>query len=74
MAHLRTRLLKPALLIESLIMRATIQNRLVATQTDSDGVEGFDHCYTELLALKLFQDGDLFDVAYCAEVVDTEGK
>ena len=74
MTHLGARLLKPALFIESLIMRTTIQNRLVATHTDSHRIKCFDHGYAELLALELFEDGDLFYMAYRTEVVDARRR
>lgn len=60
----------PALGIEPLVALGTVQDGLVAADIDGDRVERVDESEAELLALMVFADGDVFDVADGAEVMD----
>lgn len=68
--HLSPRILIFAFDIERLILRAAIQNRLVAAQTDGDGIERGQQLLAQLLPLLVLGDRDFLDVADDAAVVN----
>lgn len=71
MSHLQTSPPESALEVEPLVCFATIENALVAADLCSNEIEGLDETEAELLALLVPSDGDVFDVANCAKVVNT---
>lgn len=63
MRHLQPGPLKTTLKIEPLIGLRAIQDRLVATHLLGDEIEGLDELQAQFLALLVFRDGDVFDMA-----------
>jgi tRNA-dihydrouridine synthase len=61
----------PTLRIEPFIPLRTVQNRLVAADIDGDRIERLDEFLAEAFALVVVVNGNIFDVADGAEVVDT---
>lgn len=72
MRHLQPSPLKPALDVKALVRLAAIQNTLITAHLLSDEIQRLDHFQAELLSLLIFCHGDVFDVAYYAEVVDAD--
>ena len=70
MSHLQARPPEPALDVESLVRLAAVQDALVAPHLLGDVVERLDDAETQLLALLVFCDGDVLDVADLSKVVD----
>lgn len=70
MRHFETSSSETALDIEALVCFRAIQYRLVASHFLCDEVQGLDDSETELLALLIFCDGDVFNVANEAEIVN----
>ena len=70
MGHLAARPLVPALDIEAFIRLAAVQDGLVAPQLLGQVVEGVNYAKSELLALLVPVDCNVFDVAGRAERVD----
>jgi hypothetical protein len=70
MRHLQPRTLKAALDVEALVRLAAVQDALIAAHFRGDEVERLDDLQSELFALLVFRDGDVFDVSDEAEVVD----
>lgn len=68
--HLQAGATEPALDVEALVGFAAVKNALVAADLGRHVVEGLDDAQAELLALLVLCDGDVFDVADEAEVVD----
>lgn len=68
--HLESCPLESALNVEPLVRLAAIENALVATHLGRDEIESLDNLESELLALLVLRNGDIFDVAYETEVVD----
>lgn len=68
--HLKSCPLEPALHVEPLVRLATIENALVAAHLGGDEIEGLDQLESELLALLILCNGDVFDVTDESEVVD----
>lgn len=68
--HLQASPLEAALDVESLVGVAAVKDCLVAANLVGDEVEGLDQPKTQLLALLVLCDGDIFDVANHTEVVD----
>lgn len=68
--HLHASPLEAALDIETLVGVAAVEDGLVAPDLIRDEVEGVDQSKTQLLALLVLSDGNIFDVANRAEVVD----
>jgi hypothetical protein len=68
--HLQTRPLKATLDIEALVRLRAVKDSLVAANVLRDKVQRLDDPQTELLALLVLCDSDVFDVADEAEVVD----
>jgi hypothetical protein len=73
MCHLQPRPLEAALDVEPLVRLAAVENALVAAHLCRDEVERLDDFEAEFLALLVFRDGDVFDVADEAKVVDAGG-
>lgn len=71
MGHLQAGPSEAAFDIEALVCFTAIEDRLVATDLLGDEVEGLDQAKTELLALLVFRDGDIFDVTDEAKIMDT---
>lgn len=72
--HLQPGPLETALDIEPFVGVAAIKNGLVATDFVGDEVEGLDQPQAQFLALLVLCDGDIFDVADHAKVVDTSNE
>jgi len=72
--HLKTGPPETTLHVEALVGLAAVQDALVAAHLLRDVVEGLDYAQPQLLALLVFGDGDVLDVADEAEVVDTREK
>jgi hypothetical protein len=68
--HLQAGSSEAALDVETLVGFAAVENALVATDLLGDVVEGLYDSETELLALLVLCDGDIFDVAYSAQAVN----
>jgi hypothetical protein len=68
--HFQTSPLEATLDVKAFIGLTAVENTLVAPDLLSDGVEGLDDAQTKLLALLVLGDGDVFDVADEAHVVD----
>lgn len=68
--HLHAGPLESALDVETLVGIATVKNGLVAPDLVRNEVEGVDQSKTQLFALLVLCDGNIFDVANRAEVVD----
>jgi hypothetical protein len=71
--HFQTRSLEPALDVEALVRLGAVQNRLVAANVLGHVVQRLNNAQTELLALLVLCNGDIFDVADETEVVDAIG-
>lgn len=72
--HLQPSPLEPALDVESFVGIAAIKDSLVATDFIGDKVEGLDQPQTQFLALLVLCDGDVFDVANHAKIVNTSSE
>jgi hypothetical protein len=72
--HLQTRSLEPALDVETLVGLRAVQNSLVAANVLGHVVQGLDDAQTELLALLVLCDGNVFDVADEAKVMDAVSR
>jgi hypothetical protein len=72
--HLQTRPLEATLDIEALVRLRAVKNSLVATHILRNKVQRLDNPQTELLALLVLCDGDVFDVTDEAEVVDATAE
>jgi hypothetical protein len=70
--HLQTRPLEATLDVEALVRLRAVENSLVAANVLRDKVQRLDDPQTELLALLVLCDSDVFDVADEAEVVDAK--
>nr|POE79469.1 hypothetical protein CFP56_07534 [Quercus suber] len=70
MRHLEPGALEAALDVEALVGLGAVEDRLVATRVLGDVIQRLDDAQPELLALLVFRDRDVFDVAHEAEVVD----
>lgn len=70
MGHLETRPSETALYVEALVGLAAVENALIAADLLSNKVESLDDPETELLALLVLGDCNVFDVADGAEAVD----
>lgn len=70
MGHLEACSSEAALDVETLVGFAAVEDALVAANLLGDVVEGLDDSETELLALLVLCDGDIFDVAYGAQAVN----
>lgn len=70
MRHLQSRPLETALDVESLIGLRAVENGLVAADVLRHVVQRLDDAQTQLLALLVLGDGDVFDVTDEAEAVD----
>ena len=70
MRHLQPSPLKPTLDIKPLVRLGAIQNTLVAADLLRHKVQRLDYPQPKLLALLVFRDGDVFNVADEPEVVD----
>lgn len=68
--HLESRATETALDVEAFVSLAAVEDALVAADLGCDVVEGLDDAQSELLALLVLCDGDVFDVADDAQVVD----
>jgi hypothetical protein len=72
--HLQTRPLEATLDVEPLVRLRAIKNSLVATHILRNKVQRLDDPQTELLALLVLCDSNIFDVADEAEVVDAAAE
>lgn len=68
--HLQAGPSEAALDVETLIGIAAVENALVAADLFGDVVEGLNESEAEFLALLVFGDGDVFNVADRTEAVD----
>lgn len=48
------------------------ETNLITSKLFSDMIQGVDDMQTEFFALLVFRDGNVFDVAYLAEIVDAK--
>jgi hypothetical protein len=71
LSHDQSPCLISALLIKSLICQTTTQNTLVATHVLCHRSEGLNHLQTQLLALFLFPDSNLFNMRNIAKIMNT---
>lgn len=72
--HLQASPLEPALDVEALVGITAVENGLVAADFVCDKVEGLDQPQPQFLALLVLCDGDVFDVANHAKVVNTSAR
>lgn len=70
MGHLQTRPPEAALDVETLVVLAAVENGLVAAYLLGDVVERLDDAQAQLLALLIFGDGNVLNVADGTEIVD----
>jgi hypothetical protein len=70
MCHLQPRPLVSTLDVESLICFAAIKNTLVASHLLRDEVQCLNELQPKFLPLLVFRDGNIFDVANKAKVMD----
>ena len=70
MRHLQARPLEATLDVKALVRLRAVENSLVAADFLRDKVQRLDDPQTELLALLVLCDSNIFDVADEAEVVD----
>lgn len=70
MGHRQAGSLEPTFDIEPLIRLTAIQNGFIASNSLSHSVKSLNDSQTKLLALLVFGNGDIFDMAYQAQVVD----
>lgn len=68
--HLQAGPLEAALDVEALVRLAAVEDCLIGADLFGDEVEGLDQAQAELLALLVFCDGDVLDVADQTEVMD----
>lgn len=73
-SHFETGAAEAALDVEALVLLAAVENGLVAANVGGDVVEGLDEAEAQLLALLVLGDGNVFDVAYFSERMDTADK
>lgn len=71
MRHLQARTLEPALYIEPLVRLRAIQNTFITSNLLGNEIERLNDLKPEFLALLVFRDGNVFDVAYDAKIMDT---
>lgn len=71
MGHFQPRPLEPALHIEPLVCLGTIEDRLITAYFFSDEIQRLNHFQSEFLPLLVFGYGDVFDMSYETEIVDT---
>lgn len=70
MRHFQTSPLEATLDVKAFVGLTAVEDALVAPDLLGDGVEGLDDAQTELLALLVLGDGDVFDVADEPHIVD----
>lgn len=70
MGHLQPSSLEAALDVEALVRLAAVKDTLVAANLVCDEVECLDEFEAQLLALLVFSDGDIFDVADKSKVMN----
>lgn len=70
MGHLEACSSEATLDVETLVGFAAVEDALVAADLLGDVVEGLDDSETELFALLVLCDGDIFDVAHGAQAVN----
>ena len=70
MCHLETGTAEATLDIEALVGLATVEDGLVTADVLCDKVERLDDAQAELLALLVFVDGNILNVANNAKVVN----
>lgn len=70
-SHLQASPLEAALDVKAFVGLGTVENRLVAADLVRDEVESLDQAQTQLLALLVLCDGDIFDVTDHSETVNT---
>lgn len=63
MGHFQACSTESALHVEAFVRFAAIEDGLITANFLGDEVEGLDQTETELLALLVFGNGDIFDVA-----------
>ena len=68
--HFQAGASEAALDVETLVGFAAVEDGLVAADLLGDEVERLDQAQTQLLALLIFRDGDVFDVTDETEAVD----
>jgi hypothetical protein len=74
MRHLQPSPLESTLDIKSLVRFRAIQNRLVAAYFLGNKIKRLDKFETEFLALLVFRNSDVFDMANEAEIVDAVNR
>lgn len=72
MHHFHTRFSVAALVVELLLFRAAVEDRLRAAGSLGDAVESLEHKETQTLALVRLRDADFFDVADNGTVVNAK--
>lgn len=70
-SHLQSSSSEATLDVKSLVRFATVEDGLVATDLVGDEVERFDQSQSQLLALLVLGDCNIFDVANLAKSMDT---
>lgn len=70
MGHLQPSASKPALEVKTLVCFAAVENGLVAADLFGDKVESLNQTKTELLALLVFSDGNIFDMTDKSKIMD----
>lgn len=70
MGHLQPSPLETALDVEAFVCLAAVEDCLVGADLFGDEIEGLDQAQAKLLALLVFCDRDVLDVADQAEVMD----
>lgn len=71
MGHFEAGFPEAALDVEALVGLAAVEDGLVAADLFGDEVEGLDQAETKFLALLVFGDGDILDMADEPKTVDT---
>lgn len=74
MRHLQTGPPEAALDVEAFVVLAAVEYCLVAPRLLGNVVERLDDAQAQLLALLIFGDGDVLDVADGPEVVDASAR
>lgn len=72
--HLQTSPPEATFDVETFVCLAAIQNSLVAADILGDVVECLDDAQTQLLALLVLGNGDVFNMADLAKTVDTGSR
>lgn len=69
--HFQARILIAAFLVKGLLVRAAVENRLVAASIFSDGIQSVYEQTTQAFALSVFGYTNLFNVADGVTIVNT---